>query len=650
MVYSSRMVSPKNTEKIIWIALVIMLLLLISIRIYDIYNFLIGGDEVETIRSGWLVYTGKLPYRDFFQHHTPLSYYINSIAFLVSSEVQGIITVSRWISFLFYLGSIFFMYKTGRLLFGRNGALLSVLFCGYGLELFKLNMVIVRDTAFLFFSTSALFFFFSASRNGWKAKSLFISGALVGLAVLCKQVAGFLIVAMFVVQILPQMFLIVKQSMRGNLTPLLQSIKKILPLLTGFVFVISLFFLIFSILIGFNTTLEGVYLSNYSLTPNSPYSGRLLTFGSFFFNTPLLWSVGIVVSLGCVVMVIKKAINYKDPRKVDRQNPAVEEGVESIYPYSGITIFYLMFLTLLSPYFAGRYYMLVFFPLSAVCVYAIKYTLLPQIKDDFWNKLIASSIIFLFVVLGIIAPIMGVFKDYTMEKTEVTGTYHREYVETMKMVSAIERITDPGDFVVSNGFGIRRKDPVRAWFNFYFAKGTREILENIRNNPPKVILSSLPDEIGDKQFKSFLLDNYIPTYPTFGPGNRKQRVLYIPAKAVPYTALLTPQSCTKEETSMVCLPNSTAYSLFNISVKGTYNTRLEAMYYKKGGNITISVDGKYLGQVDTSSDNIVPVSRASYIDAVYLSKGTHNLTIDFTDSASIYLLTRFEFAVPKPTD
>ena len=34
------------------------------------------GDDVEHLHSSWLVLQGKVPYRDFFQHHNPLMWYI----------------------------------------------------------------------------------------------------------------------------------------------------------------------------------------------------------------------------------------------------------------------------------------------------------------------------------------------------------------------------------------------------------------------------------------------------------------------------------------------------------------------------------------------------------------------------------------------
>ena len=34
------------------------------------------GDDVEHLHSAWLVFEGKIPYIDFFQHHNPLLWYL----------------------------------------------------------------------------------------------------------------------------------------------------------------------------------------------------------------------------------------------------------------------------------------------------------------------------------------------------------------------------------------------------------------------------------------------------------------------------------------------------------------------------------------------------------------------------------------------
>ena len=36
------------------------------------------GDTLEHVHTSWLVWHGKIPYKDFFQHHNPLLWYIGA--------------------------------------------------------------------------------------------------------------------------------------------------------------------------------------------------------------------------------------------------------------------------------------------------------------------------------------------------------------------------------------------------------------------------------------------------------------------------------------------------------------------------------------------------------------------------------------------
>ena len=47
------------------------------------YSGSTDGDTIEHIHTSWLIHTGKIPYKDFFQHHNPLLWYIFSPLFII---------------------------------------------------------------------------------------------------------------------------------------------------------------------------------------------------------------------------------------------------------------------------------------------------------------------------------------------------------------------------------------------------------------------------------------------------------------------------------------------------------------------------------------------------------------------------------------
>ena len=43
-----------------------------------IYSGSGDGDTLEHVHTSWLVWQGKIPYKDFFQHHNPLLWYVGA--------------------------------------------------------------------------------------------------------------------------------------------------------------------------------------------------------------------------------------------------------------------------------------------------------------------------------------------------------------------------------------------------------------------------------------------------------------------------------------------------------------------------------------------------------------------------------------------
>lgn len=65
------------------------------------------GDDIEHMHSTWLVYTGQVPYLDFFQHHNPLMWYLFApLAGYLAYDIF-LFDVVRVISTLVMFGSLF---------------------------------------------------------------------------------------------------------------------------------------------------------------------------------------------------------------------------------------------------------------------------------------------------------------------------------------------------------------------------------------------------------------------------------------------------------------------------------------------------------------------------------------------------------------
>lgn len=66
-----------RTTKYLYAILISYILFCISLLYWAvIYSGSGDGDTLEHVHSAWLVYHGQIPYKDFFQHHNPLLWYV----------------------------------------------------------------------------------------------------------------------------------------------------------------------------------------------------------------------------------------------------------------------------------------------------------------------------------------------------------------------------------------------------------------------------------------------------------------------------------------------------------------------------------------------------------------------------------------------
>lgn len=70
-----------------------------------------NGDNVEHIHSSFMIALGQVPYRDFFQHHNPLLWYLFAPLTKLFAYDPTISEVVSLISFLVFLKSLVYVYK-----------------------------------------------------------------------------------------------------------------------------------------------------------------------------------------------------------------------------------------------------------------------------------------------------------------------------------------------------------------------------------------------------------------------------------------------------------------------------------------------------------------------------------------------------------
>ena len=97
-----------STDGLLWIDLCLIVGLVFGASIFLRYP---EGDIIEHIHASFLVGEGKVPYKDFFEHHNPLLWYLFSgviEAFYGKYWIFGVVNLS---TYLVFLVGLWFLYK-----------------------------------------------------------------------------------------------------------------------------------------------------------------------------------------------------------------------------------------------------------------------------------------------------------------------------------------------------------------------------------------------------------------------------------------------------------------------------------------------------------------------------------------------------------
>lgn len=102
----------KYVQRFLWLYMLVMLF----VDAY-IYGFVLkaNGDNVEHLHTSWMVWMGFVPYKDFFQHHNPLTWYLSAplTALLIDDfsiySVFNIISMTMLYGIALYQAKIFLL-------------------------------------------------------------------------------------------------------------------------------------------------------------------------------------------------------------------------------------------------------------------------------------------------------------------------------------------------------------------------------------------------------------------------------------------------------------------------------------------------------------------------------------------------------------
>ena len=100
-----------------------------------VYSGSTDGDTLEHVHSSWLVYNNKIPYKDFFQHHNPLLWYVGAPFVGMFPYSLKAIDAVNMLTVCFAVIMFIYIYKIHKdFLSDKLGGLIAISFCLYAHE------------------------------------------------------------------------------------------------------------------------------------------------------------------------------------------------------------------------------------------------------------------------------------------------------------------------------------------------------------------------------------------------------------------------------------------------------------------------------------------------------------------------------------
>ena len=154
------------------------------------------GDEFEHIHAAWYVAHGAVPFRDFYEQHHPLLYYVLAPLIRLLGDGSASLLAARGVSLGFILGCAGLVHAIACRLFRSTeaGMTAALLFLSSATVL-ENGLEVRPDTPQVFFCLLAAFLFLRSLETG-SSRDSFFSGVSAGIGFLFQQKAVFFIAAL----------------------------------------------------------------------------------------------------------------------------------------------------------------------------------------------------------------------------------------------------------------------------------------------------------------------------------------------------------------------------------------------------------------------------------------------------------------------
>jgi hypothetical protein len=175
--------------------LICALILIFALLFFQSVTRQFNIDEFEHVHAAWYVQTGHVPYRDFFQNHNPLLYYLMAPVLSVSGDSPGSLILLRLIFFLLTVAIAFVTHQIAKLATKSDGAaILSVVLLLTMAVFFQKVIEIRPDVPQVLFALISVYYLLAFLKNN-EPKSIAASGLYASISFIFLQKTAFLLIS-----------------------------------------------------------------------------------------------------------------------------------------------------------------------------------------------------------------------------------------------------------------------------------------------------------------------------------------------------------------------------------------------------------------------------------------------------------------------
>jgi hypothetical protein len=262
----------------------IVITLAIASVLFFSLNIPLDTDEYETLAASSFIAHGQIPYRDFWQVHTPFSYYFFAPLVLIFKTLK-IFYPARVIIYLLLLLNGYFLFILAKRLFSKEAACFALLAYLSALPVLIAMIQIKPDVFVVLFSNLSLVLL--VSKKIPPVSSFFLAGIFSALAVLSKQsgiIFFFCVNAFFIIRVLTDRWEFWKE---GVFTKEFFNGKTYISFLSGFLLLLAIFILYLAKHSAFNSFMQYA-IQNDWLRSALFLKTESLHFSPYFFGRDML--------------------------------------------------------------------------------------------------------------------------------------------------------------------------------------------------------------------------------------------------------------------------------------------------------------------------------------------------------------------------